>query len=213
MVVGVSQGLPAVAISSSPPFWIRSFAVEDVEQVHKIFVEGMMAYPEHAPSAPLGQFVANYISSAIADDLNPAAGMPATFMEGSSHFWCAVDQRKDSSTHGAIVGIVGVQALDADPHKTWPGPVMELRRMSVTAGARGLGIASALVKTLEDHARAHGIARVVLDTGTVMTGARRLYERCGYVQDRIELFDGAQLKYDGASAAHNLGYVVFSKLL
>ncbi|KAJ1486708.1 acyl-CoA N-acyltransferase [Baffinella frigidus] len=203
-------GLPAVASAPSDPVLIRTFAVEDAEQVHKVFADGMMAYPEHVDGGVLAPFVKNYISSAIADDLNPEGGMKKTFLEGSSSFWCAVDQRKDSPTHGRIIGIVGGQALDTDPYKTCPEPVMELRRMAVHAGARGLGVASALVKTLEDHARARGICRVVLSTGTVMIAAQRLYERCGYVEGRIELFEEPEFNL---SKADNVGFVVLSKLL
>ena len=48
----------------------------------------------------------------------------------------------------------------------------------------GLGLATKLTATLEAHALRNGIGRVVLSTGSVMTPAQRMYERCGYVKDR-----------------------------
>jgi GNAT superfamily N-acetyltransferase len=56
----------------------------------------------------------------------------------------------------------------------------ELKRMWVALGARGRGVAKALLAAVEDSARAAGRARVVLETGTAQPEAIGLYEAAGY---------------------------------
>jgi len=62
------------------------------------------------------------------------------------------------------------------------GPrVGELKRMYVAADARGKGIGRALLARLEDEARALGLERLVLETGTRQAEALALYGRTGYM--------------------------------
>lgn len=62
----------------------------------------------------------------------------------------------------------------------------ELKRMYVAPSVRGQGIGRALVDALEGEARLLGITRIVLETGTRLAAAIRLYETMGYT--RIPLF-------------------------
>ena len=62
----------------------------------------------------------------------------------------------------------------------------ELKRMYVTPSVRGRGIGRALVEALEREARMLGVTRIVLETGTRLAPAIRLYEAMGY--ERIPLF-------------------------
>jgi len=62
----------------------------------------------------------------------------------------------------------------------------ELKRMYVDPSVRGRGIGRALVEALESEARLLGVTRVVLETGTRLAPAIRLYEGMGYA--RIPLF-------------------------
>ncbi|NIZ93214.1 GNAT family N-acetyltransferase [Kineococcus rubinsiae] len=64
--------------------------------------------------------------------------------------------------------------------------LVEMKRVFVDDGFRGRGIASLLVRTFEDEARADGVARIRLETGTKQPEAIALYEKLGYV--RIENF-------------------------
>ena len=75
---------------------------------------------------------------------------------------------------GVVLGIVGAQDLGGDE--------VELRRMSVSAAARGLGLGKQLVRVVEEHAIRHGFSTVMLSTGMVMDLAIRLYESCGYTR-------------------------------
>lgn len=56
----------------------------------------------------------------------------------------------------------------------------ELKRMYVRPASRGSGAAEALLRRLEETARAESISIVRLETGTRQHAAIRFYERCGY---------------------------------
>jgi putative acetyltransferase len=61
------------------------------------------------------------------------------------------------------------------------GPrVGELKRMYVAPDVRGQGIGLALLIRLEDEARALGLTRLVLETGTRQTEALALYRNAGF---------------------------------
>ncbi|WP_103348280.1 GNAT family N-acetyltransferase [Amycolatopsis sp. CA-128772] len=73
---------------------------------------------------------------------------------------------------GAAVGCGGLRLLG-------PGSG-EVKRMYVEPAARGTGVAAALLRALEDHARELGITRLLLETGTGQPDAIRFYQREGY---------------------------------
>ncbi|MFX0540815.1 GNAT family N-acetyltransferase [Roseovarius sp. S4756] len=58
----------------------------------------------------------------------------------------------------------------------------EIKSMFTAAEARGHGVAAAILRALEDHARQAGISLLRLETADVLAGAVRLYERHGYVR-------------------------------
>lgn len=60
------------------------------------------------------------------------------------------------------------------------GPDAEMKRLWVRPVARGRGIARALIATVEDAARAAGLARVILETGLAQPEAIELYLSAGY---------------------------------
>ncbi|EPR77446.1 Histone acetyltransferase HPA2 [Leifsonia rubra CMS 76R] len=78
----------------------------------------------------------------------------------------------------------------------------EVKRMYVTPAQRGTGIAIAVLRGLEEWARAQSAAELVLETGTAQPDAMRFYEREGY--SRIDNF--------GAYAGEDLS-VCYSKAL
>ncbi|MBE8520340.1 GNAT family N-acetyltransferase [Amycolatopsis sp. H6(2020)] len=73
---------------------------------------------------------------------------------------------------GTAVGCGGLRLLG-------PGSG-EVKRMYVEPAARGTGVAAALLRALEDHARNLGITRLLLETGTGQPDAIRFYQREGY---------------------------------
>lgn len=73
---------------------------------------------------------------------------------------------------GTAVGCGGLRPLGPD--------TAEIKRMYVDPAARGTGVATALLRALEDHARELGIPRLLLETGTGQPDAMRFYQREGY---------------------------------
>jgi len=97
---------------------------------------------------------------------------------------------------GAPVGCGGVRMLPARPD----GPRWaELKRMYVVPAARGTGVATALLRALEDAARALGVVDLVLETGDAQPDAMRFYAREGWAA--IPCF-GA---YAGSAGSHCYG--------
>ncbi|HEX4128305.1 MAG TPA: GNAT family N-acetyltransferase [Acidimicrobiales bacterium] len=60
--------------------------------------------------------------------------------------------------------------------------VAEIKRMYVRPAARSRGVAAALLRALEEAARAMGYACTRLDTGPKQVTAQRLYRAAGYVE-------------------------------
>ena len=56
----------------------------------------------------------------------------------------------------------------------------EIKRMYVDPAARGRGVARALLRALVEHARANGLHRLLLETGSEQPEARGLYESEGW---------------------------------
>ncbi|WP_127498018.1 GNAT family N-acetyltransferase [Actinoplanes solisilvae] len=78
-------------------------------------------------------------------------------------------------------------ALDPSGHAVGCGALRrldkasaEIKRMYVTPASRGTGIASALLRALEDAAANRGWTTLRLETGTAQPDAIRFYEREGY---------------------------------
>jgi putative acetyltransferase len=114
------------------------------------------------------------------------AELSAVFPEpGATHFTLSNAQVGDGEGAFVIaylddvpVGCGAVRRLDES--------TAELKRMYVDSSIRGRGIGRALVEALENEARRLGVKKVLLETGTRLTAAIKLYEASGYT--RIPLF-------------------------
>jgi len=73
-----------------------------------------------------------------------------------------------------VAGCGGVQCLDAG--------TAEIKRMWISAGARGRGLGRRLLTRLEDEAGRFGCDRVVLDTNGVLLPAIAMYRSAGYAE-------------------------------
>jgi GNAT superfamily N-acetyltransferase len=60
------------------------------------------------------------------------------------------------------------------------GAVAEVKRMFTRPEARRLGVAGAVLRAVEDSARASGRSRIALETGTRQPEAIAMYEAAGY---------------------------------
>lgn len=91
--------------------------------------------------------------------------------------------------NGTPAGCGGIQLFGTD--------YGELKRMYVRPPFRGMGYGKLLLDHLTDHARAHGVGLLRLETGIHQAAAIRLYERTGfhripafgaYAEDPLSLF-------------------------
>jgi GNAT superfamily N-acetyltransferase len=78
------------------------------------------------------------------------------------------------SEDGQVVAGGGLRRLDE--------AVAEIKRMYVRPAARSRGVARALLRALEDEARALGYTAVRLDTGPRQVHGLALYRSAGYVE-------------------------------
>jgi GNAT superfamily N-acetyltransferase len=117
----------------------------------------------------------------LGDEFNPSEEIFATegAFDGPGTAWLVVYEK------GRAVACGGLRPVA-------PG-IGEIKRMFVTAAARGRGHGRALLAELERRARERGYVRVRLYTTEVLREARALYEDAGYrridlanVDDRAE---------------------------
>lgn len=87
-----------------------------------------------------------------------------------------------------LVGYDGDEAVCCGGVKRFADDIGEIKRMYVVPDKRGSGVARALLDALEVEARRLGYDTVRLDTGDRQPGARRLYEKAGFVE--IENYNG-----------------------
>jgi GNAT superfamily N-acetyltransferase len=91
---------------------------------------------------------------------------PAPTAADIAHFVVAVDP------DGTPLGCGGLRALDAR--------IGEIKRMYAVPARRGTGVAAAVLRALEDHARARGWAWLRLETGNAQPDAVAFYAKHGY---------------------------------
>jgi GNAT superfamily N-acetyltransferase len=69
---------------------------------------------------------------------------------------------------------------DGHPQTSWAAPAVEIKRMYVTAAARGRGHARTMLAQLEETARQAGVRWLLLETGNRQPEAVQLYRSSGY---------------------------------
>jgi GNAT superfamily N-acetyltransferase len=109
-----------------------------------------------------------------------------TFPEpGANHF--SLSPAQVSPGYGAfLLAYLDDRAVGCGAVRRLDDATAELKRMYVDPTARGRGIGRSLATALEHEARLFGVVRVVLETGTRLSAAIRMYEGMGYA--RIPLF-------------------------
>jgi GNAT superfamily N-acetyltransferase len=114
------------------------------------------------------------------------AELTATFPEpGATHF--SLSGAQVGPGDGAfVVAYLDGMAVGCGAVRRLDEATAEIKRMYVDPSVRGRGLGRALVEALEREARLLGMTRAVLETGTRLASAIKLYEGMGYV--RIPLF-------------------------
>ena len=114
------------------------------------------------------------------------AELTATFPEpGATHF--SLSQAQVVTGDGAfLVAYLDDVAVGCGAVRRVDEATAEIKRMYVDPSVRGQGIGRALVEALEREARLVGVTTIVLETGTRLASAIRLYESMGY--EHIPLF-------------------------
>ena len=144
-----------------------------------------MSHPLAIADEPITGPVAAALIAALNAELSARYPEP-----GATHFRLDPDEVAPGSGAFLVVRVadrpVGCGALRTvrDPALVATlGPrVGELKRMYVAPEARGQGIGRALLARLEDEARALGLARLVLETGTRQHEALALYRGAGFAE-------------------------------
>jgi ribosomal protein S18 acetylase RimI-like enzyme len=80
---------------------------------------------------------------------------------------------------GPLIGVVALRPVPDTPD------LCEMKRLYVSASARGLGVGRTLALAILDEARRLGYGRVCLDTLPAMTEARALYRSLGFRQTGV----------------------------
>ena len=111
----------------------------------------------------------------------------AAYRIGAGQFWVA---QAPNTKPDYVVGSLGLHDMGTDRRGK---RIAALRKMFVRQEHRGggeAGVATQLLRTLEEHARRHGINELFLGTTDAFKAAHRFYEKHGYTQieaDRLPL--------------------------
>lgn len=114
------------------------------------------------------------------------AELAATFPEpGANHF--SISAAQVAVGDGAfVIAYLDDVAVGCGAVRRLDKGTAELKRMYVDPAVRGRGIGRALVEALEREARLLSVTKIVLETGTRLAPAIKMYEGMGYT--RIPLF-------------------------
>jgi GNAT superfamily N-acetyltransferase len=81
-----------------------------------------------------------------------------------------------------VIAYVDHQAAACGAFKPYDEMTIEIKRMFVRSELRGRGLASKVLRELENWARELGYAHAILETGCKQAEAIGLYHKCGYKQ-------------------------------
>ncbi|HSR40442.1 MAG TPA: GNAT family N-acetyltransferase [Phnomibacter sp.] len=100
--------------------------------------------------------------------------------DGDEHAFYAQFNKIDKIKHALVAYNESHEPIGCGAIKAFSSDAMEVKRMWVVPAFRGKGIASEILKALEDWARELGYRRCVLETGKKQVEAMHLYPKNGY---------------------------------
>jgi putative acetyltransferase len=141
-----------------PGIIIRPYEDRDAKPVRDLFVtvNRLLSPPD------MREAFESYITQSLDEEMGRVL---AYYGERGGAFWVAC--RNDD-----VVGMFGLEPFNDHSY--------ELRRMYVSPTARRLGIASEMLRFVEDECRRRGIQRMALSTSELQPAAVALYRRAGY---------------------------------
>jgi GNAT superfamily N-acetyltransferase len=141
------------AAAPRPPIALSRVPWDDPDAAalrYAFHLDGTVRYPEFADVGPYEDF-----------DARNGVGIVSTVL---------------ARIDGRAVGCASLRTTGDD----FPAGSGELKKVWVADGARGTGVARALLAAIEDDARARGLTSVVLQTGIRQPEAVTLYRTAGY---------------------------------
>ena len=156
---------------------IRQFRPQDQQRCIELFTTGLCSYktPPHDIINPW------FVEEKLKTDMG---NIQQYYIDKHQHnFWVA-------ELNGIVVGCVG-----ARPDINNAIESLELIRMSVDVSVRRKGVATLLIRQVENFATENGFTKVVLDTGLMMSAACAFYERCGYTRKETSIWEPGKVKF------------------
>ncbi|HJQ59676.1 MAG TPA: GNAT family N-acetyltransferase [Vineibacter sp.] len=145
---------------------VRRATVDDAERIAALVDAAFAEY--RGKLQPESGALAETTDSIARQLVAPAGGAVAWRMAGAGAI-------------GEVVGAVLFKPQDAN---------LYFGRLSVPPAARGLGVAGALIRFVEDEARRRGCAGVALGVRVTLPDNQRLFARHGYVEVSRSAHDG-----------------------
>jgi putative acetyltransferase len=109
------------------------------------------------------------------------ADLRARYPEGDGMHYFRLDVHEVRPGRGAfVVAYDAEMPVGCGAVRTIDAGVAEIKRMYVLPTVRGRGIARRMLEVLENEARAIGIQKLMLETGTRQPEAIALYSKTGY---------------------------------
>ena len=100
-------------------------------------------------------------------------------LDGEEYAFYSQFNKLDSIKH-VVLAYMGEEAIACGAIKAYDANTMEVKRMYTNETIRGKGIATMVLKELEQWAIDLGYEKCILETGTNQPDAIRLYEKNGY---------------------------------
>ena len=113
------------------------------------------------------------------------------YRELAARFETGFDPTKSISANAAeltppagafVIARLGGQPIGCGALKAKDRNVGEIKRMWVSADARGLGVGRRILEALEGIAREFGLRTLRLETNRTLKEAQGLYRKCGYLE-------------------------------
>lgn len=159
-------GLSEMQTAKSVPVILRTFQVDDLNEVQKLFQSTHLEYQCKA--------VTRFVNHRLRKGGDMADITSSFLTDPKSHFWVVEAMGLDDENCGSIIGCIGL--------KRRSDTTAELCRLSVDPKWRRRGVATKLVQAFEEFAMIQRYQHIVADTIETMEDAQRFYTSLKYTE-------------------------------